>query len=60
MVGKAEWKTILALDIPTVSLVPGIPFTLAHAFCFTVETQIVLVRVVLASVTSRHQISYVF
>lgn len=57
MVGKAEWKAILALGVPTTCLVAGIPFTLAHAFCFSVETQIVFVRVVLASVTSRHQIS---
>ena len=32
MVGKAEWKTILALNIPTICLVLGIPFTLARDF----------------------------
>lgn len=61
MVGKAEWKTILALNIPTICLVvPGIPFTLAHALYSTLETQTVLVRVLLAPVTSRHQISFFF
>lgn len=51
-VGKAEWKTVPGLSVPTCFVVPRAPLTLDHDFSSITQVHIVLVKVLLVTVTT--------